>query len=95
LRKELDGMLEGRRPAGANDTHDVISVLYRALAAFNTSKNFTSGMLIAAGASAAAAVGALYGSLAGAHYGVDGIPESWRRALQQRQQLSALARRFA
>lgn len=94
LRKELDGMLEGRRPAGASDTHDVISVLYRALAAFNANKNFTSGMLMAAGASAAATVGALYGSLAGAHYGVDAIPESWRRALQQRQQLSALARRF-
>jgi len=95
LRKELDGVLEGRRPAGASDAHDVVSVLYQALAAFDASKNFTSGMLIAVGASAAAIVGALYGSLAGAHYGVDAIPESWRRALQQRQQLSTLARRFA
>jgi ADP-ribosylglycohydrolase len=95
LRKELDGVLEGRSPPDANDNQNVVSVLSLSLAAFRGGKDFTSGMLIAAGASAAATVGALYGSLAGAHYGVEAIPESWRRALPQQQELSALARRFA
>jgi ADP-ribosylglycohydrolase len=35
------------------------------------------------------------GSLAGAYYGSAAIPIEWRNALSQREQLAALATRFA
>jgi ADP-ribosylglycohydrolase len=99
LRKDLEGIVDGRLPAAAaqntEDNPDVVSALVRALAAFRDSRDFESGMRCALKTPAAITVGALYGSIAGAHYGVAAIPEAWRRALSQRQELSALAGRFA
>ena len=95
LRKELDGVAEGRCPPGAGDRQDVVSVLSLALAAFGEGKDFEAGMRIALEASAAATVGALYGSLAGAYRGIDAVPAAWRTALPQQRELSILARRFA
>lgn len=99
LRKELEGVVDGRLPAWAaespEDNPNVVSALVRAVAAFRDSRDFESGMLAALRTPAAIAVGALYGSIAGAHYGAAAIPQSWRRALSQHQELSALAGRFA
>jgi hypothetical protein len=35
--------------------------------------------------------GAVYGQLAGAYYGADGIPEAWRERLTLRERIEALA----
>lgn len=35
-------------------------------------------------------VGAVYGELAGAHYGLGAIPERWLRALHLREEMEAL-----
>jgi len=35
--------------------------------------------------------GAIYGQLAGAHYGADAIPESWRACLALREQIKSIA----
>jgi ADP-ribosylglycohydrolase len=97
LRKELDVVLAVSESADASQKQDAVSVVVAALAAFEASKDFMSGMLIVIGASgdATATVAALYGSLAGAYYGVESIPAAWRRALPQQRELAVLARRFA
>ena len=38
--------------------------------------------------------GAIYGQIAGAHYGVRSIPESWRHKLSMRKEIEALADRL-
>jgi len=38
---------------------------------------------------------AIYGQLAGAHYGVDGIPAHWLAVLAKRDQVELLASRLA
>ncbi len=36
-------------------------------------------------------IGAVYGQLAGAHYGLAGIPRAWRQALAQSELIAELA----
>jgi ADP-ribosylglycohydrolase/protein-tyrosine phosphatase len=100
LRPELKKLLNGRWSAFPPNDGGALAVIARALLALQATKNFEQGMhqLFDPRATpivAAAAAGALYGTLAGAHYGVDAIPESWQRALPQAQALRDLARRFA
>lgn len=95
LRKELDGLLQRRWATLAQEDRGVLSVCARALVAFENTNNFEAGLLAIDASPAAATVGALYGAIAGAHYGVAAIPEQWRRALPQQQSVQALARLFA
>jgi ADP-ribosylglycohydrolase len=103
LRKELDRLLDGRWSALAPDENGAVGVAARALLAVQESENFEQGVQGLLGSSAqlgspaltAASAGALYGSLAGAHYGIGAIPESWRQALRQLQPLRELAAKFA
>ena len=56
----------------------VVDSLEAALWAFYNSDNFKDGAILAVNlAGDADTIGAIYGQLAGAFYGVDGIPEEW------------------
>lgn len=56
----------------------VVDSLEAALWAFYNSNNFKDGAILAVNlAGDADTIGAIYGQLAGAFYGVDGIPEEW------------------
>jgi ADP-ribosyl-[dinitrogen reductase] hydrolase len=75
--------------------------LEAALWAFHRSGSFKDGALLAVNlGDDADTTGAVYGQLAGAYYGEQGIPEAWRSRLAYRElieryaeQLRALARR--
>ena len=58
--------------------------------------DFRSGALLAVNlGDDADTTGAIYGQLAGAHYGVDGIPAHWLAVLAKRDQVELLASRLA
>ena len=58
-------------------------------------ERFRSGALLAVNlGDDADTTGAIYGQLAGAHYGVDGIPAHWLAVLAKRDQVELLASRL-
>lgn len=70
----------------------VVSSLEAALWAFDRSSTFGEGVLLAVNlGDDADTTGAVYGGLAGAYYGIDGIPRRWREGLVQ----ADLIERFA
>jgi ADP-ribosylglycohydrolase len=73
----------------------VVHSLEAALWAFYRSSSFEEGCLLAVNlGDDADTTGAVYGQLAGAFYGEDGIPERWRQRLAQRELIEALADRL-
>ena len=78
----------GRDPVGA-EALDVLQAVRWALA---TTTNFRDGALAAINLGGHSdVVGAVYGQLAGAHYGLHDIPAHWRSALLHRADIEALA----
>ena len=70
----------------------VVECLEAALWAFHRSETFREGALLAVNlGDDADATGAVYGQLAGAYYGQNGIPESWRVTLAHRSQIEGYA----
>jgi ADP-ribosyl-[dinitrogen reductase] hydrolase len=70
----------------------VVHTLEAALWAFFHSNDFREGALLAVNLGEDAdTTGAVYGQLAGAFYGVDGIPRAWRDRLARREAMAALA----
>lgn len=70
----------------------VVEALEAALWAFDRSSSFEEGCLLAVNLGHDAdTTGAIFGQLAGAYYGVDGIPQTWRDCLTQ----ADLIRRYA
>ena len=66
-------------PDDVAGTGYVVESLEAALRAFDRTSGFAEGCLLAANLSGGAnATPAIYGQLAGAYYGFDGIPERWR-----------------
>ncbi len=62
----------------------VVEALEAALWAFDRSSSFEEGCLLAVNLGHDAdTTGAIFGQLAGAYYGVDGIPQTWRDSLAQ------------
>ena len=56
--------------------------LEAALWAFSKSTTFENGCILAVNlGNDADTTGAIYGQLAGAYYGIDGIPDRWKRSL--------------
>jgi len=95
LRKELDKLLQHDWRGAANGRGSALSVIAQALTAWETTDDFTSGLLAALDDTAApATAGALYGAIAGAYYGSDALPLQWQQALSQTASLRALAQRF-
>jgi ADP-ribosylglycohydrolase len=70
----------------------VVHTLEAALWAFFHSSDFREGALLAVNLGEDAdTTGAVYGQLAGAHYGVDGIPQHWRDMIARRDEIVSLA----
>lgn len=70
----------------------VVRALEAALWAFSRSTNFRDGCLLAVNLGYDAdTTGAIYGQLAGAYYGVDGIPEGWHQCLVQAELIRGFA----
>ena len=82
---------EGRDPVGA----DVLDALQAARWALATTGSFREGALAAVNLGGHSdVVGAVFGQLAGAHYGVNAIPLHWRSALLKREDIEALTDRL-
>ena len=73
----------------------VVHTLEAALWSFHNSTTFRDGALVAVNlADDADTVGAVYGQLAGAYYGEQGIPAAWLKQLALGQEIAALAERL-
>jgi ADP-ribosylglycohydrolase len=73
----------------------VVSSLEAALWAFAKSTSFEHGALLAVNLGEDSdTTGAVYGQIAGAYYGVQGIPERWRLNLTHRGTLEGFAERL-
>lgn len=91
----MDGWWRGPSPP-ARAARDVLAVLSTAIWAFDQSNDFRQGALMAIhGCANAPSAGAAYGALAGAYYGVKGIPREWREALSHAKELTDIATRLA
>ena len=91
LHRELEALLGSLdEPARANG--GAIDVLRLALRAFSATDNFRDGALLAVNQGGNSdAIGAVYGQLAGAHYGINAIPPGWLAALALRGKIESLA----
>ena len=70
----------------------MVDSLEAALWAFRNASGFRDGALLAVNlGDDADTTGAVYGQLAGAFYGVEGIPEEWRALLARRDDIERLA----
>ena len=91
VRKLVSTAIAGsKRPPHAG--HTVLSVLAAALWAFRSTANFHDGALRAANLGGHSdVIAAVFGQLAGAHYGASGIPVVWRNALTQKALIAGFA----
>jgi ADP-ribosylglycohydrolase len=86
------GSFKHRQPPEIRGTGYVVESLEAALWAFYHSKSFEEGCLLAANlGDDADTTGAVYGQLAGAFYGAQGIPLSWRAKLAYRELIESFA----
>lgn len=86
------GSFKQRNPPDIRGTGYVVDSLEAALWAFDRSKSFRDGALLAVNLGADAdTTGAVYGQLAGAFYGEQGIPQPWRDKLALREHIVASA----
>lgn len=73
----------------------MVQALEAALWAFATTDSFRDGALRAVNVGEDAdTTGAIYGQLAGAHYGLDGIPDTWRARIARAEEILGLADRL-
>jgi ADP-ribosylglycohydrolase len=96
LVKEIDEIATGSfkqlKPPEIKGTGYVVKSLEAALWAFYRSDSFRDGCLLAVNlGNDADTTGAVYGQLAGAYYGEDEIPESWRRKVAHVELIKSLA----
>ncbi|WP_254045306.1 ADP-ribosylglycohydrolase family protein [Thiohalocapsa sp. ML1] len=76
------GSFRAKAPPAIRGTGYVVDALEAALWAFATTDSFVEGALAAVNlGDDADTTGAIYGQLAGAHHGIDGIPETWRECI--------------
>ncbi len=86
------GSFTRREPPQIVGSGYVVKSLEAALWAFHKSDDFRKGALLAANlGNDADTTAAIYGQLAGAHYGVEGIPAEWRTKLAMAEEITALA----
>ena len=88
LHHEIDAVARGsfreKEPPAIRGGGHVVRSLEAALWAFDRSSSFDEGCLLAVNlGDDADTTGAVYGGLAGAYYGIDGIPGRWRKGLVQ------------
>jgi ADP-ribosyl-[dinitrogen reductase] hydrolase len=86
------GSFKQRNPPEIKGNGYVVMSLEAALWAFHHSTSFRSGALLAVNlGDDADTTGAIYGQLAGAYYGEEGIPQEWRAMLAKRELIVELA----
>ena len=86
------GSFKAKQPPEIRGTGYVVDALEAALWAFWGADSFEDGALAAVNlGDDADTTGAIYGQLAGAYYGLEGIPERWRSRIALREQIVALA----
>jgi ADP-ribosylglycohydrolase len=89
------GSFRERQPPEIRGTGHAVRTLEAAHWAFHHSSDFREGCLLAANLGEDAdTTAAVYGQIAGAHYGVGGIPEGWLERLALRAEIEELARRL-
>ena len=89
------GSFKGKEPPEIEGTGYVVRSLEAALWAFHRSTGFRDGALLAVNlGDAADTTGAIYGQIAGAHYGIEAIPVEWRQRLTMKAEIESLADRL-
>ena len=87
-----DGSFKDRDPPDIKGTGYVVESLEAALWAFHRSDGFREGALLAVNlGDDADTTGAIYGQMAGAHYGAQAIPANWRNNLAMAPDITSLA----
>ena len=87
-----DGSFKGKEPPEIVGSGYVVKSLEAALWAFQHSTDFRDGCLLAVNlGDDADTTAAIYGQIAGAHYGVDGIPTEWRERIAKAALITQLA----
>jgi len=87
-----DGSFKEQEPPEIQGSGYVAKSLEAALWAFHKSQDFRGGALLAVNLGYDAdTTGAIYGQIAGAHYGVDAIPGEWRERLSMRERIVSMA----
>ncbi|HSB57949.1 MAG TPA: ADP-ribosylglycohydrolase family protein [Nitrosopumilaceae archaeon] len=87
------GSFKRRNPPDICGSGFVVKSLEAALWAFHNSDSFMDGCLKAVNlGDDADTTGAVYGQLAGAYYGLDLIPKSWREKIALRSQIESMAK---
>src|SRR5690606_1604215 len=87
------GSFRRREPPAIRGSGYVVESLEAALWAFDRSSSFREGMLMAVKlGDEADTAGAVYGQIAGAYYGVDGIPEEWVERVTMRERIEEVGR---
>lgn len=99
LTPEIDNIAGGsfktRKPPALRGSGYVVDSLEAALWAFNSSSSFRAGCLLAVNlGDDADTTGAIYGQLAGAFYGKEGIPPQWRERIAKRDLIESFADRL-
>lgn len=88
----LAGSYKWKEPPEIQGSGYVVRSLEAALWAFDRSNDFETGALLAVNlGDDADTTGAVYGQIAGAYYGVEGIPERWRGELAMRDVIEGMA----
>lgn len=86
------GSFKVKQPPEIQGAGYVMKALEAALWAFHGSSSFREGAFLAVNlGNDADTTGAIYGQLAGAYYGIDGIPEDWLGKLAHRRLIEKLA----
>ena len=89
------GSYKRRNPPEIRATGYVVASLEAALWAFYHGNSFSEGVLLAVNLGEDAdTTGAVYGQLAGAYYGDEGIPSEWKSKLSHREYICSLANRL-
>jgi ADP-ribosylglycohydrolase len=87
-----NGSFLRKEPPEIKGTGYVVKSLEAALWAFAKSKDFEHGALLAVNlGDDADTTGAVYGQIAGAFYGVESIPASWREKVAMREKIEEFA----
>lgn len=99
LHSEIEAVVRGSyrtaNPPEIEGSGYVVKSMEAALWAFWNSGTFEEGLLMAVNLGGDAdTTGAVYGQLAGAYYGVEGIPEEWAEQLYRSEMIAELARRL-
>lgn len=92
VREVMRGPFKDKEPPRIVGSGYVVKSLEAALWAFHKSTSFREGALLAVNlGDDADTTGAIYGQLAGAYYGIRGIPESWRDVIFWRDRIEEMS----